>query len=125
MEATTILLFAGGIVITLQGIVQIIQGLKQNTRFMDMQETILKINAKTPNKTDTEEIKSKIDTLYDMHNVKNEEGIPVWYVQNSTLKDLTVVINKLSENITGQNLLITKQIMLLEQQEKLMQTGKK
>jgi hypothetical protein len=77
MEATTILLFAGGIVITLQGIVQIIQGLKQNTRFMDMQETILKINAKTPNKTDTEEIKSKIDTLYDMHNVKNEEGIPV------------------------------------------------
>lgn len=55
----------------------------------------------------------KIDKLYDWHNARDEEGVPVWYVRKSleqAIKNLSSSIDVLQESIREQNLFITKMI---------------
>lgn len=55
----------------------------------------------------------KVDKLYDWHNARDEEGVPVWYVRKSleqAIKNLSASIDVLQESIREQNLFINKMI---------------
>lgn len=71
----------------------------------------------------------KVDKLYDWHNARDEEGVPVWYVRKSleqAIKNLSSSIDVLQESIREQNLFINKMIErfdLLHEDVKVLRDG--
>ena len=52
----------------------------------------------------------QVEDLHDWHNVRDNEGKPIWYAR----KSLEVAIEKLSENVNQQTKAIERQSVILE-----------
>ena len=61
-----------------------------------------------------EEIVGKIDSLYKLHDVRGEDGVPVWYVRSSDQRALHEALHALSENSKTQTLLLQKMLLHME-----------
>lgn len=117
---------AAALILILQGIVSIIQAVRQSTR-IDKIETnaeqslvnIHKIIHENQNvKINIEEIKSKVSELYVLHNVRDDVGVPVWYNNSNFIKELIHAVAKLNDSIINQNSLLNRQIAIFEAQSK-------
>lgn len=59
-------------------------------------------------------IAKQTDDLYRWHDVRDNEGVPIWYVR----KSLEKAINKLADNVEKQTVAIREQNTLLERNQR-------
>ncbi len=56
------------------------------------------------------DIKNKLDDLHEWHNVRDNDGVPIWYVRRS----LEEAINKLADNIAMQTQLFQQMSLKID-----------